>query len=238
MDHWLADRYGTLLRTAADPLVVDLGYGGAPVTTVELYRRLRRVRRDVRVVGLEIEPSRVEQGRAVADPPGLSFARGGFELAGLRPVLVRAANVLRQYPEEAVAGAWTLMSARGAVVVDATCDELGRLGAWVAVEGGVPVTLTLAARPSTLERPAAFAERLPKALIHRNVPGERVHALLTALDDAWRDAAGATVFGARDRWRRTVEAVHGAGVPVCEPPARWRDGVITVPWTVVAPGVA
>ena len=37
-------------------------------------------------------------------PPrdGVEFALGGFELAGRRPVLVRAFNVLRQYPVEAV----------------------------------------------------------------------------------------------------------------------------------------
>ena len=40
---------------------------------------------------------------AAAGPPGLTFARGGFELAGLRPVVVRAFNVLRQYDEAAVA---------------------------------------------------------------------------------------------------------------------------------------
>ncbi|GIG67945.1 class I SAM-dependent methyltransferase [Phytomonospora endophytica] len=233
MDHWVARRYGPLLRAAADPLVVDLGYGGAPVTTVELYRRLRRARGDVRVVGLEIEPERVALGEAVASPPGLTFARGGFELAGLRPVLVRAANVLRQYPEDAVAGAWGLMGARGAVVVDGTCDELGRLGAWIAVEDGEPVTLTLSASLAHLERPATFAERLPKALIHRNTPGEGVHALLAALDDAWRDAAGSSVFGPRDRWRRTVEAARAGGVPVQEPPSRWRDGEVTVAWGVV-----
>lgn len=236
MDRWVARRYGMLLRAAPDPLVVDLGYGGAPVTTVELYRRLRRVRGDVRVVGLEIASERVVLGELVAEPPGLAFARGGFELAGLRPVLVRAANVLRQYPEDAVVGAWGLMASRADVVVDGTCDELGRLGAWIAVEGGVPVSLTLSARLSTLERPAAFAERLPKALIHRNVPGERVHRLLSVLDDAWRDAAGAAVFGARDRWRRTVEAARAAGVAVVEPPGRWRDGEVTVPWESVAPG--
>ncbi len=44
--------------------------------------------------------------RPYADPPGLDFRRGGFELAGLRPVLVRAMNVLRQYDESEVDGAW------------------------------------------------------------------------------------------------------------------------------------
>src|SRR5262245_43150455 len=71
VDNWLVATYGRLLREAADPLVVDLGYGATPVTTVELHARLARVRPDVRVVGLEIDPVRVAQAEPVADPPGL-----------------------------------------------------------------------------------------------------------------------------------------------------------------------
>ena len=73
------------------------GYGRLPVTTLELSTRLRTVRPDLRVVGLEIDPERVSAALESA-PAGVEFALGGFELAGLRPVLVRAFNVLRQYP--------------------------------------------------------------------------------------------------------------------------------------------
>ena len=41
-----------------------------------------------------------------------------------------------------------------------------------------PQTFTISLRLAGLEKPSIVAERLPKALIHRNVPGERVHALL------------------------------------------------------------
>ena len=86
----------TALHAAADPLVVDLGYGALPVTTLELAARLRVVRADVRVVGLEIHPDRVVsarrrrrhrrvRGSAVSNWPGDTG-------------LVRAFNVLRQYP--------------------------------------------------------------------------------------------------------------------------------------------
>ncbi|MBX6724206.1 MAG: class I SAM-dependent methyltransferase, partial [Dactylosporangium sp.] len=51
VDTWLVAWYGTTLRAAPDPLVVDLGYGASPVTTVELRARLASVRPDVRVVG-------------------------------------------------------------------------------------------------------------------------------------------------------------------------------------------
>jgi hypothetical protein len=60
-DRWLVHsrRVRAALLAAADPLVIDLGYGALPVTTLELAARLRMVRADVRVVGLEIHPDRV-----------------------------------------------------------------------------------------------------------------------------------------------------------------------------------
>jgi hypothetical protein len=238
VDNWIAYRCAGLLRDAADPLVVDLGYGATPVTAVELRARLAAaVRPDVRVVGLEIDPVRVAAAEPAADPPGLTFRQGGFELAGLRPVVVRAFNVLRQYDESEVCAAWRVMAdgvAPDGVIVEGTCDELGRLAAWLLIDPTGPRSLTLAARLSTLDRPAALAERLPKALIHHNVPGTGVHALIRALDDGWRDAAPYAAFGPRQRWIRGVESVRAAGWPVSDP-SRWRLGEITVPWTAVAP---
>ncbi|RKR88796.1 hypothetical protein BDK92_3127 [Micromonospora pisi] len=241
VDNWIAATCAGPLRDAADPLVIDLGYGATPVTAVELRARLTAaVRPDVRVVGLEIDPVRVAAAADAADPPGLTFARGGFELAGLRPVLVRVFNVLRQYDEAQVPQAWRTMAdalAPNGLIVEGTCDELGRLATWLLLDAtGRPRSLTLAPRLATLETPAALAERLPKALIHHNVPGTGVHGLLRALDDGWRDAAPYATFGPRQRWLRTVGAVRDAGWPVLDRPARWRLGEITVPWTTVAPG--
>ncbi|GAA2618774.1 hypothetical protein GCM10010399_57250 [Dactylosporangium fulvum] len=230
VDNWMRATLGGLLRRAPDPLVVDLGYGASPVTTVELRARL-----GVRVIGLEIDPERVASAQPFADPPELEFRRGGFELAGLRPTLVRAFNVLRQYDESEVDGAWAAMTATGAILVEGTCDELGRIASWVTVSPEGPQTLTLAARLSTLDAPATLAERLPKSLIHHNVPGEPVHAFLSTLDNAWRDAAPLSTFGPRQRWRRAVEATKAAGWPVLDRPARWRLGELTVRYAAVAP---
>ncbi|MDP9798017.1 hypothetical protein J2S43_006529 [Catenuloplanes nepalensis] len=238
VDNWIADTLGDLLRDAADPLVIDLGYGATPVTAVELRARLaRRVRPDTRVTGLEIDPARVVAAQPAADPPWLEFRRGGFELAGLRPVVVRAFNVLRQYPEAEVTAAWNLIVSRlapGGVLVEGTCDEPGRLATWIALDAAGPRTLTLAARLANLDTPATLAERLPKALIHRNVPGERVHALIRTLDDGWRDAAPYAVFGPRQRWMRAVRTVRDAGWPVHDGPRRWRLGELTIGWESVA----
>jgi hypothetical protein len=238
-DRWLTHHPRVLaaLNSVDNPVVVDLGYGRLPVTTVELASRLRAVRTDVRVVGLEIEPERVEVARAASDGRA-EFALGGFELAGLRPVLVRAFNVLRQYPEEAVADAWHTMQSRlapGGVLVEGTCDELGRRGCWVLLDRDGPVSLTLACDARAIERPSDLAERLPKILIHHNVAGQPIHTLLDAADRAWAAAAGQSVFGPRARWRAMLAELRAQGVPV-EPQRRSaRDGVLTVPWVTVAP---
>ncbi|ADT97394.1 MULTISPECIES: hypothetical protein [Mycolicibacterium] len=242
-DRWLvhSSRVRTALQAAADPLVVDLGYGAKPVTTLELAIRLREVRRDVRVVGLEIEPERVRAGQSAVRHgahPGVEFALGGFELADHRPILVRAFNVLRQYPVEDVEGAWAAMRDRlaaGGLIIDGTCDELGRLCCWVLLDATRPVSLTLACDPFAIERPSQLAERLPKVLIHHNVEGQPIHTLLRAADRAWASVAGHGVFGPRIRWRAMLDLLVAEGFPIEVPRRSLRDGVLTVPWDAVAP---
>jgi hypothetical protein len=233
VDSWIAFALRPLLTTVDPPLVVDLGYGASPVTTLELRTRLARIRSDVRVVGLEIDPDRVFHALPYADPPFLDFRPGGFELAGLQPVLVRAMNVLRQYDESEVDGAWHALTASGSLLVEGTCDELGRLASWVLVGPEGPRSLTLAARLSTLDTPATLAERLPKALIHHNVRGTPVHALITALDDAWQRAAPLTAYGPRQRWQAAAGALRDGGWPVLDGPRRWRLGELSVDWSCV-----
>ena len=235
MDNWIAARLGGVLRTAGEPVVVDLGFGATPVTTLEFAGRLRRLRADIRVVGLEIDADRVAAAQAAADPPLLAFARGGFELAGRRPVLVRAANVLRQYAEADAADAWLTITARLApsgVLVEGTCDEIGRRGAWVLLDAEGPRELTFACKVETLQRPGELAERLPKALIHHNVPGEPIHAFLRDFDAAWEAVAGLSVFGARQRWAAACAAL-AAHWPVDT--SRARHGEVSVAWSAVSP---
>jgi len=250
IDRWIARH--PVLRRAADPLVVDLGYGASGVTALELEARLRRARPDVDVLGLEIDPARVARARdqleqvragATAFTPDarVSFARGGFEVpvpGGRRPAVIRAFNVLRQYEESEVADAWARMAARLAVdgmLVEGTCDELGRICTWVEVgPDAVARSLTISLRLADLASPAIAAERLPKALIHRNVPGEPIHAFLAALETEWTRAVAASAFGPVQRWRVALEALAQAGWPVGGR-SRWRLGEVTVPWSLVAP---
>jgi hypothetical protein len=317
VDRWIIANQARLLRSAeGPPLVVDLGFGTSPVTTVELYERLRSIRPDVEVTGLEIDPVRVEEGmrflaerdpaekespatergralergrsiesgRAVqsgraANYQGLTFGLGGFELPVPRPpVLVRALNVLRQYDEEEAWHAWDRLCgglAPEGVLVEGTCDEIGRRAVWVTLgraDGGSsrtggspgrsvtkppaergeryglaggrsgiaePRTITFSAQVSTLPCPSELAERLPKTLIHRNVPGEPIHRFFIDFDRSWAIATPQSVFGPRQRWIAAVEHLSLTWPVLARPPAggraRWRLGEVTLPWAAVAP---
>jgi hypothetical protein len=238
LDRWLAGPQAWRLRAAANPLVVDLGYGASPATAVELFERLGAVRADVRVCGIEIEPERVRAARAL-ERPGLSFHAGGFELPVQgQPVLVRAFNVLRQYEEADVRGIWQLVQGRlapGGLFIDGTCDEIGRRVSWIALDAERPVSLSMSVRFGSFSLPSDIAERLPKALIHRNVPGEPVHGLLQAMDRAWLESAPLASYGNRQRWTAMCRALLDGGWPVHDGPARWRLGELTVGWEAVAP---
>jgi hypothetical protein len=85
-----------------------------------------------------------------------------------------------------------------------------------------------------LDRPATLAERLPKALIHHNVPGERIHALIDELDAAWQAAAPLAAYGPRQRWLSAVARLAAAGWPVVDRPSRWRHGELTVSWDAIS----
>lgn len=250
-DRWIAA--SPAFRRAEDPLVIDLGYGASGVTAFELATRLQRVRTDAEVRGLEIDPERVataqrqlaevHAGRTPFSPDlRVSFARGGFEVplpAGRRPAVIRAMNVLRQYDESDVATAWRTMAGRlspDGLLVEGTCDEIGRVSSWIDIDPtGLPRRFSVSLRLADLEHPSIVAERLPKALIHRNVPGERVHTLMVDLDREWDRAAALSTFGATQRFLAAVAALRDQGWPVLGGTSRWRLGELTLPWDAVAP---
>lgn len=237
-DRWMRTDPAVIaaLRSAGTdrPLAVDVGYGASYATTCEWKRMLDSSphrcptgrRFDVEVVGLEIDPARVLPPR-----DGVRFELGGFELAGYQPQLVRAFNVLRQYDVAQVDAAWQTVCSRlapGGVFVEGTCDELGRRMAWVLLGAEGPRSLTLAWDPWDVRRPSELAERLPKALIHRNVEGDTVRELLDEADAAWDRAAPFAAFGPRVRWFEARKSLRWPHTPQRR---LLRDNWLTVPWS-------
>jgi hypothetical protein len=102
----------------------------------------------------------------------------------------------------------------------------------VLLDTGGPISLTLSCRVENLGRPSDLAERLPKALIHHNVAGQPIHALLRDLDAAWDPAAPLSTFGARQRWTAACRALADSW-PVQI--GRARYGELTVAWGAVSP---
>ncbi|HLK01911.1 MAG TPA: class I SAM-dependent methyltransferase [Streptosporangiaceae bacterium] len=251
-DRWIGGPLRPVLIAAARPLVVDLGYGASPVTTLALYRMVRNIAPGAEVTGLEIDPDRVSSARKYLsrlrtrghDLPGLSFAHGGFELPVPRPpVLVRAFNVLRQYPQERVSSAWERLRsglAPNGVLIEGTCDELGRRAVWVTLPADPHADgiITFSTRLASLDRPSDLAERLPKALIHRNVPGQAIHSFLHDFDKAWATTAPYGPLGRRQRWLHTVRLLAHDWPVFTKPPygggSRWRLGEISLPWDAIA----
>lgn len=219
----------------ADAAFVDLGYGERPTTTLESAAAFRVIRPDLRVIGVEIDPERVSAA-AWAEDARTSFRRGGFALPlrpGERVRLIRAMNVLRQYPEEAVAEAHrTLLDALlpGGLLIEGTSSPSGDLLVVHRLRAGQPsdhqVWFSVNLRRVPEQGPRALQTRLPKDLIHRVLPGEPVAALMDAWDEAWRQTRPAATFGARAHWIAASRQLMEARADVVRRPALLRDGVL------------
>ena len=177
---------------------------------------------DVEVLGLEIDPARVRAAQplgAAARPlrprrvraRRLELGRQARPCWCGRPTCCGSTTSTRWPPPGARSCARLAPGRRAGRRDLRRARTAGRLGR---CRPGGPLSLTLSLRLRGLERPSDVAERLPKVLIHRNVPGEPVHAWLHALDDAWDASAPwrPSVCG-NGFWRRATRS-GTAGWPV------------------------
>ena len=251
VDHLVAAWDAALLRRRdggfATAPFVDLGFGGSPVTTLELARRLRRIAPDLPVVGVENDRGRVRTAQAAVaghggEPP-VRFIEGGFDLGTAAPARgIRAFNVLRKYEEAHVGPAFRAMGAAtlpGGLIVEGTSDPSGRVWTALLVRRAATDSLVGSAEPR-LELEAmvfgtnfrasldaeAFQAVLPKRLIHRVVPGEPVHAFMSDWSRLRRIEAGSETWGPRYAFSRLALGLRAAGHAIDAPERHARRGWI------------
>ncbi len=222
---------------------VDLGYGAEPWTTLESIARFRRLNADLPVLGVEIDPERVATAQPYADAH-THFRLGGFNLPLLidengQPEtvrLIRAFNVLRQYPEQAVAEAYELLRQRilpGGLLIEGTSDPLGRL--WVAHVLRRPLdpqadwqaeALVFSCNFRSAFDPTEFQAVLPKNLIHHMVAGEPIYHFF----EAWKRAAQLTmplrVWGMRNWFVGAAQQLAALGYSINLRPQWLRRGFL------------
>ena len=231
----------------ADAFYVDLGYGVDPVTALESAARLRRLNPQLPVLGVEIDPERVAVAQPFADAL-TAFRLGGFNLP-LKPGesvrCIRAFNVLRQYEESEVAGAYDLLARSllpGGLLVEGTSEPFGRL--WVAnvvrrgegTEGNEGKQGKLAHEAlvfSTNFRlgfdPADFQAVLPKNLIHRVVPGEQINDFFATWKRAALETSAMQVWGTHQWFRAAALRLAELGYSVVTRPRLLNAGLLVVP---------
>ncbi len=186
---------------APGSLFVDVGFGDAPVTLLEAVAAFRSVCPSLRAIGVEQEPARVAS--ALSASSDVDFRVGGFELPlrpEERPRLIRAMNVLRGYPQEAVASAHSKLGAalsEGGLLVEGSSERdasvlcahlLRRSGGGLVREG-----LLLFTDFSRGFAPLLFRDWLPRDLRRRVRPGEGIHSFLHAWSESWEAVRGGPV---------------------------------------------
>lgn len=212
-------------------LWVDLGYGAEPTTTLESAARFRKQCPGLPILGVEIDPERVERALSQADEI-TRFRLGGFNLPlqandnGIpeRVRGMRAFNVLRQYDESAVIDAYDLLASQvlpGGLIFEGTSDPYGRT--WVAnlirchPEPGVSWKIESLVFSTSFKlefEPADFQPVLPKNLIHHMVPGDPIFQFMESWKRAARETVHHRVWGMRQWFVAAAERLAEMGYSI------------------------
>jgi hypothetical protein len=237
IDVYVALAMPSVLSSGA-PLVVDVGFGAYAWTTLEMRQRWLHLNRALRVLGIEIDPERVEAALHYADPPAINFRLGGFNVLDIthgEPVrLIRAYNVLRQYSESEVPAALDLMGQAlesGGVLIEGTSNPTGRLVAFDVYrkdQGGLQhQALVFGTNFQGPVEPSDFKAILPKRLIHRMLE-PAPSTFFATWNDAYRLARGQGHSGRRQWARAGILLKERFGYPVDPRLRLLRRGFLTL----------
>jgi hypothetical protein len=207
----------------ADSMFVDLGYGFDARTTLESAERFRRVKPNLKILGVEIDKERVEAALPFADEKTL-FRLGGFNLPmqpGESVRLIRAFNVLRQYEEKDFMSAYERLAEyvlHGGLMIEGTSNPFGSI--WVAnlarkEENGWKFEALVFSTNFRMGFDITdFQAVLPKNYIHHVVPGDEIFDFI----EAWKRSASETIsaktFGIKQWFVASAENLAAKGYKI------------------------
>lgn len=201
LDAWLLENERALHDGRG--VLLDVGYGQAPVTTLEWARSARALNPALKVIGLERRPGTHDE---------LELREGDFSTcASFGPAaIIRAMNVLRGYREAEVPSIHAALGAalvEGGLVVEGSTDTEGHVTvAWLLRKRGEALHKEALLFHTDFSRgfsPWLFRDWLPRELRRRAQPGTAIHALLTRWDER------AKRVGEKEPRRRFAASVGG-----------------------------
>jgi hypothetical protein len=232
---------------------VDLGFGRRPLTTLESARALRRLHPGMPVLGIDIDKTLVEQALCYQDEITF-FRHGGFNLPlqsekgnSLEKVrIIRAFNVLRQYNEEEVPGAYKILGSYllpGGILIEGTSDPLGRIWTCHLIRKQSPASLVHEAMVFSTNfkeswSPGVFQPVLPKNDIHRMIEGEEIYTFFDAWKGEYKKSLSSGVIKVRQLFIKSCLGLKEQGYAV-ETRKKWlgkgfliwkRNKPLTEPW--------
>ncbi|HAY83409.1 MAG TPA: methylase [Chloroflexi bacterium] len=203
---------------------VDLGFGQEPITTVESAQHFRKLNPKLAVLGVEIDPERVAAAKPY-EGENLAFRLGGFNIPLKEHEttrLVRAFNVLRQYPESEVIRAYqsmlTTLLPEG-LIIEGTSDPYGRIWAANLIRKNSESEAEYEGLAfSTNFRwgfdPGLFQSVLPKNLIHHMTEGEVIQQFFSDWKDACNETIGYKQYGLRHWFQESASALGQKGYSI------------------------
>lgn len=248
VDTWLMLHEPALLRRAYDEFAqawfVDLGFGVEPFTTLESAARLRRISPNLPILGVEIDPPRVQTAQPYSDER-TQFRLGGFNLPlepGEAVRAVRAFNVLRQYEESQVHEAHALLMSQilpGGILVEGTSDPYGRVWAANVLRSGKQIDNTADCQYEGLLfstnfhsgfDPTDFQPVLPKNFIHHMSPGEKLYHFMENWKYCARETISLRSMGLRQWFIASAKALKMRGFHVEIRSQYLRKGFLLWDW--------
>lgn len=226
---WFAEQYNQR-EPFSDRSIIDLGYGEKPYSVLELHEASRGFDSPPSIIGVESANHRHQQALAEGHPEISFILDENVDFSRYRPPpkLIRALNVLRQYPPHEVAAirrGWLSTSPGDVLLTEGTTDRDGDTLAMWCQSHEAPSTLVFGVTGRRGFAPDQLRAVLPNDLRWLHPKPMWLERLFEDWTLAW--ATTDSTKDPLDRFTRSVERLntrHPAWIRTA--PAFWARGLV------------